>query len=126
MAEASKTSLLEELKGLLQKDDRFTAEGQLLKNVIVENALKLDKDLIKLLLSNNRLKEHFFADIDGTLVFDKDKFISFVDNKQFLPDSYTAFKNKIGLTLDGKDDYLNERKDVVLVWPYKDCVLEGG
>jgi adenine-specific DNA-methyltransferase len=126
MAEASKTSLLEELKGLLQKDDRFTAEGQLLKNVIIENALKLDKDLIKLLLSNNRFKEHFFADIDGTLVFDKDKFISFVDNKQFLPDSYTAFKNKIGLTLDGKDDYLNERKDVVLVWPYKDCVLEGG
>ena len=126
MENSNKTSLLEELKGLLQKDERFTAEGQLLKNIIVEHALKLDKDLVKRLLSNKRLKEHFFCDIDGTLVFDKDKFISFVDNKQFLPDSYTAFKNKIGLTLDGKDDYLKERKDVTLVWPYKDCVLEGG
>ena len=126
MAKTIKTSLLEELKGLLQKDDRFTAEGQLLKNTVVEHALKLDKDLIMLLLSTNRIKGHFFADIEGTLVFDKDKFIAFVDNKQFLPDSYTAFKINIGLTLDGKDDYLKERKDVVLVWPYKDCVLEGG
>ena len=126
MAKQEKTSLLDELKGLLGGDKRFIADGQLLKNTIVEHALKLDKDLIRLLLSKKRIKERFFCDIDGTLVFDKDKFISFVDNKQFLPDSYTAFKNKIGLTFDGKDDYLKERKDVVLVWPYKDCVLEGG
>ncbi|PIR46871.1 MAG: type III restriction endonuclease subunit M [Candidatus Vogelbacteria bacterium CG10_big_fil_rev_8_21_14_0_10_45_14] len=51
-------------------------------------------------------------------------FIRFVSNKQFLPDSYTAFKNKIGLT-DG-DEYVSENKEVVLAWPYKDCVLEGG
>ena len=44
--------------------------------------------------------------------------------KQFLPDSYTAFKNKIGLTVD--DEFISEKKDVVLSWPYKDCVLEGG
>ena len=126
MAEREKTSLLDELKTLLGKDKRFIADEQLLKNTIVEHALKLDKDLVRLLLSKKQIKEHFFADIDGVLIFDKDKFISFVDNKQFLPDSYTAFKNKIGLTIDGKDDYLKERKDVVLVWPYKDCVLEGG
>ena len=126
MAKQEKISLLDELKKLLQKDKRFIADGQLLKNTIVEHALKLDRDLIRLLLSKKRIKEHFFADIDGTLVFDKDKFISLVDNKQFLPDSCTAFKNKIGLTFDGKDDYLKERKDVTLVWPYKDCVLEGG
>ncbi len=126
MANQEKISLLDELKTLLGKDKRFIADGLLLKNTIVEHALKLDKDLIKRLLSKKQIKEHFFCDIDGTLVFDKDKFISFVDNKQFLPDSYTAFKNKIGLTLDGKDDYLKERKDVTLVWPYKDCVLEGG
>jgi adenine-specific DNA-methyltransferase len=46
-------------------------------------------------------------------------------NKAFLPDSYTSFKNKIGLaTPDGR--YLSQNRDVVLVWPYKDCVLEGG
>ena len=120
-----KITLLEELKLLLEKDGRLVSEGKLLKNRIVELALKLDKDLVKLLLSNERIREHFFTEVDRILVFDKEKFMKFVDNKEFLPDSYTAFKNKIGLaTEDGR--YLAKSKEVVLVWPYKDCVLEGG
>ena len=117
-------NLLDNLKSLFQKDERLTSEGELLKNKIIELALKLDKELIKLLLSDKKMKEVFFADMDGVLIFDKDKFVRFVSNKQFLPDSYTSFKNKIGLTLG--DDYLSEKKEVVLSWPYKDCVLEGG
>jgi adenine-specific DNA-methyltransferase len=118
-------NLLEDLKKLLQKDERLVSEGELLKNKIIELALKLDKDLIKLLLSDEKMKEVFFIDVDGTLIFDKDKFIRFVSNKQFLPDSYTAFKNKIGL-IDEKGEFISEKKEVVLSWPYKDCVLEGG
>jgi len=117
-------NLLDNLKLLLQKDERLISEGELLKNKIIELALKLDKDLIKLLLSDEKMKEVFFVDVDGVLVFDNEKFIRFVSNKQFLPDSYTAFKNKIGLTVDEK--FLSEKKEVVLSWPYKDCVLEGG
>jgi len=90
-------NLLYSLKLLLQKDERLTSEGDLLKNKIIELALKLDKGLIKLLLSDKKMKEVFFADVDETLIFDKDKFIRFVSNKQFLPDSYTAFKNKMAL-----------------------------
>lgn len=117
-------NLLNNLKNLLKKDKRLVSEGELLKNKIIELALKLDKDLIKLLLSDKKMKEVFFVDVDGVLIFDKDKFIRFVSNKQFLPDSYTAFKNKIGLT-EG-DEFISEKKEVVLSWPYKDCVLEGG
>ncbi len=84
-------NLLIELTRLLEQDDRLVSEGKLLKNKIVELA--------------------------GVLVFDKIKFQQFVSNKQFLPDSYTAFKNKIGLTVDG--EYLTENKEVVLAWPYK-------
>jgi len=118
-------NLLEDLKKLLQKDERLVSGSELLKNKIIELALKLDKDLIKLLLSDEKMKEVFFVDVDGTLIFDKDKFIKFVSNKQFLPDSYTAFKNKIGL-VDEKGEFISEKKEVVLSWPYKDCVLEGG
>jgi len=119
-------TLIDELKKLLKEDTRFIdGEGNLLKNRIVELALKLDKDLIKLLLKNERIKNHFFKDIDGVLIFDKEKFIKFVDNKEFLPDSYTAFKNKIGLANE-EGKYLAKSKEIVLVWPYKDCVLEGG
>jgi len=118
-------NLLANLKNLLQKDKRLVSGGEILKNKIIELALKLDKDLIKLLLSDEKMKEVFFVDVDGTLVFDKDKFIKFISNKQFLPDSYTAFKNKIGL-VDEKGEFISEKKEVVLSWPYKDCVLEGG
>ena len=128
-------NLFNNLKSLLKKDERLTSEGELLKNKIIELALKLDKDIVKLLLSDEKMKEVFFVEVDlltessaqagGTLIFDKDKFVKFVSNKQFLPDSYTAFKNKIGL-IDEKGEFISEKKEVVLSWPYKDCVLEGG
>ncbi len=119
-------NLFEDLRQLLAQDERLTTEeGKLLKNMIIELGLKLDADLLRLLLSHDRIRRHFFAEVDGVLVFDKEKFLQFVSNKQFLPDSYTAFKNKIGLSDDGGRSYLS-RREVALVWPYKDCVLEGG
>lgn len=117
-------NLYEDMVALLATDDRLVAEGQLMKNKVVELSLRLDSDLLRLVRSHDRLRQHFFVDVDGVAIFDKVKFQQFVNNKAFLPDSYTAFKNKIGL-MDG-DHYLVERQDVVLAWPYKDCVLEGG
>jgi len=120
----AKMKIYDELKSLLKKDKRLVSEDELLKNRIVELALKLDRDLIKLLLASERIKRHFFVEVDKTLVFDKEKFMKFIDNKEFLPDSYTAFKNKIGLVAD--KNYIAQSKEVVLSWPYKDCILEGG
>lgn len=117
-------NLLENLKKVLEQDERFTVEGKLLKNKVVEAGLQLDPGLVKLLLKDEFLKNHFFQDVEGVLVFDKVKFQQFVSNKEFLPDSYTAFKNKIGLTTDG--EFLTKGKEVVLSWAYKDCILEGG
>jgi adenine-specific DNA-methyltransferase len=117
-------NLLDNLKNLLKKDERIVSESELLKNKIIELAIKLDKDLIQLLLADKQTKEAFFTQAGKATIFDKDKFIKFISNKQFLPDSYTAFKNKIGLTEDG--NFISEKKEVVLSWPYKDCVLEGG
>jgi adenine-specific DNA-methyltransferase len=117
-------NLLDNLESLLRKDERLVSEGGLLKNKIIELAIKLDKGLIELLLADKQMKEVFFTQTDKATIFDKDKFIRFVSNKKFLPDSYTSFKNKIGLTEN--DEFINEKKDVVLSWPYKDCVLEGG
>lgn len=118
-------NLLNELTELLANDDQLVVEGKLLKNKLIELALKMDTGLIKLLLKSDNIKKHFFTDVDGVLVFDKIKFQRFVSNKQFLPDSYTAFKNKIGL-VNENGDYLSESREIVLAWPYKDCVLEGG
>lgn len=118
-------NLLEELESLLQKDQAFISDGAILKNAVIEAALNMDVRLLELLMQSDTIKNHFFTEVAGALVFDKVKFQDFVSNKAFLPDSYTAFKNRIGLT-DGRGDYLSQSRDVVLAWPYKDCVLEGG
>lgn len=119
-------SYLDKLKSLLEKDDRLVSEdGRLLKAKIAELARGLDSELIKLLLKEASIKKLFFKKIDSVLVFDKDKFVNFVENEAFLADSYTAYKNKIGLGTD-RDNFTTERNEVVLNWPYKDCVLEGG
>ena len=47
-------NLLDDLKKLLKKDERLVDKGKLHKNKIMELALKLDKDLLKLLFSNDK------------------------------------------------------------------------
>ena len=117
--------VLDKVKETLKKDKRLTTEeGDLLKSKIIELALKLDKELLRLLLNENDLKLLFFEKIENILVFNQNRFIKFIDNKEFLPDSFTTFKNKIGLAVE--DRYFAENKEVVLSWPYKDCILEGG
>lgn len=121
-------NLQQELVELLQHNDNFVVDGQLNKNKIIESVLKIDPILIKLLLNSSTFKTHFFTEVESVYIFDKIEFQRFVNNKSFLPDSYTAFKNKIGLTInDGStDNFITSRNDVTLVWPHKDCILEGG
>lgn len=111
---------------LLQQDKRFVSkDGIFLRNAVYEAAMKLDKQLLKLLLSNDKTKNIFFEDVEGVKVFDKIKFAWVINNRQFLPDSYTRFKNKIGL-VDANGEFISNSSKIELVFPYKDCVLEGG
>ena len=111
---------------VLKSDERFVAEdGTFLRNAVYEAAMKMDEGLIRLLLANDETRSRFFAEVDGVKVFDKMEFAWIINNRQFLPDSYTRFKNKIGL-VDGSEQMLSTSGEVELVFPYKDCVLEGG
>lgn len=123
-------NLLDDLINALSKDDRCVAKNEsgqtvLLKNKVIELGLKLDAQLLEHLLSSKSIRAHFFTKIKDVLVFDKIKFQQFVSNKEFLPDSYTAFKNKIGLVNEDVK-LITDSKEIVLAWPYKDCILEGG
>ena len=113
------------IEALLKKEPNYvTDDGDLKKWVIISKAQNYDAALISLLLENPEIKTHFFIPIKDILVFNQALFIEFMEQKNYLNDSFTAYKNKIGLTIDGK--FLNQRNEVALVWPYKDCILEGG
>ncbi len=111
---------------VLKQDERFfTDDGQLLRNAVYEAAMQMDTKLIKALYDNEETRKRFFTDIDGIAVFDKIGFGWVINNREFLPDSYTRYKNKIGL-VNNRGEYISASNDVELVFPYKDCVLEGG
>ncbi len=119
------TSFNDILTGLLEKNIRYIDEDKkLIRTEIINDALKIDKELITLLLSNKEVKNKFFTEIEKHWIFEINKFIEYIQDKNFLNDSYTKYKNKIGLTIDGK--YFNERREVSLAFPFKDCILEGG
>ena len=117
---------LDELKKVLSSDDRFIGENnQIIKTKVSDAARSNDQKLLKSLLNNGLLKEVFFTKVDDIYVFDKNKFVWVLESKEFLPDSFTMYKNKIGL-VDADNNLISQKQDVSLVWPYKDCVLEGG
>ncbi len=118
-------NLSSKLAALLKKNPRFLdQEGELLKSAVIDQAWKADHALIELILEDKEIKAKFFGEIKGCLVFNTPKFVDFVQDKNFLDDSWTKYKNKVGLNI--RDKFLQERGEVALVWPYKDCVLEGG
>lgn len=119
-------TFLEILEKTLLQDKRFVAEdGKVLKAKVYDAAMAMDEDLLHLLLSEQVLKDHFFKKVNDTFIFDKVEFTWVLNSREFLPDSYTMYKNKIGL-VDSSGDLISQKQDVTLVWPYKDCVLEGG
>ena len=100
---------LTHLGDLLKEDERFLAEdGQILKSKVYDAAMDMDEKLLGLLISNDTMKNIFFKDVNGTLVFDKVKFSWIVESKEFLPNSYTMYKNKIGLA-DNKGDLISKK-----------------
>ena len=121
----AKQNFNEKLTALLKTDPSFVDDsGELLTAAVKDRAWQLDHTLIKLLLSDEEIKAKFFDDIEGHWIFNYNTFIDYINDRNFLVRSYTQFRNKIGLNIDGK--FLRERGEVSLVWPYKDCVLEGG
>ena len=115
-----------ELEELLSQHENFFVEGVLNKNKLAELARRYDPELLNVLMGDEKVASHFFSTLEtGIQIFKKDVFLQFLNNKEFLPDSFTAYKTKIGLATEN-GHYLSEDKNVVLNFPYKDCVLEGG
>lgn len=113
------------LISLLKTDLRFVDDdGELLIAAVLDRAWKIDHALVKLLLSGKDIKAKFFDEVEGHWIFNINTFIEYISDKSFLDNSYTRFKNLIGLTIG--DKFLRERGEIALVWPYKDTVLEGG
>ncbi|MBU0661578.1 hypothetical protein KKG22_05395 [Patescibacteria group bacterium] len=87
---------------VLKSDERLWNEdktelNQILLLDLVEN---IDEKVIDLLLQEKELREKFFVKIKDVFVFKINDFRFFMEENK-VDNSYTAYKNRIGLT-DGK------------------------
>ena len=119
-----KNNIYDIVSNLLKEDEKYIDEdGNLIKTKVYSDIMTMDTHLLETLIKNEEVKQQFFRNVEGTLVFDKQGFSWLIESKEFLPDSYTKYTNKIGLANDGR--YFSKNNDVVIDFPYKDCVREG-
>ena len=110
---------------LLKKDSRLWDEKvkEINETLLKDLIDKLDEELLELLLSDKEAKAKFFIKVKDIFILKQNELKFFIDENK-LDNSYTQYQNKIGLRVGNK--LLSERDEVVLDWPFKDCVLEGG
>jgi adenine-specific DNA-methyltransferase len=81
----------EKLIELLKTDSRFVDdEGELIKAAVIDRAWKIDRELVRLLLSKPEIKSKFFDEIEGHWIFNINTFIEYITDKKFSCNSYTA------------------------------------
>ena len=122
---ASDKTLKDRIYEVLKKEHRLWNKDktELNQTLLIDLVEKIDEKVIELFLTDKDLKENFFVRIKNAYVFKINDFRFFIEENK-IDNSYTAYKNRIGLT-DGKR-FLKDTHDIVLDFPYKDSVLEGG
>lgn len=118
------TRLLKEVNKVLKGFPEYWENETLLKARVIDDIRGYKQELIESLILNDVINEVYSLSIAGSSVFKIDEFISLLRYKNYWYNSYTKFSNDIGLTNDHK--YLKYNTDVVIDFPHKDCVLEGG
>ena len=118
-------ALKSKVEKLLSEIPDFTDENKNLKiNVIKDYADNGNAKLLEPLLKNAQTKKAFFLPILDSFVFNTAKFKEFLEYSSAC-NSYSKYLGqKIGLYMG--DSSLLDRNEVVLNFPFKDCVLEGG
>ena len=61
------------LEDLSKNEKYLSEENHLLKAKVYTDVMMMDKGLLALLINDENIKQEFFSDVAGTLVFDKQK-----------------------------------------------------
>ncbi|EII7091572.1 site-specific DNA-methyltransferase [Listeria innocua] len=118
------TNLQQEIKNVLENLPSYWENGVLLKNRIIEDVRNYQPELLAALLKNETIQKAYSLEVNGLHIFKVEDFVSMMRYKNYLESSYTKYSNEVGLTSAGK--YLKYTSDVVLDFPHKDGILEGG
>lgn len=117
--------LKKRIEEILKHIPEYVTDNNELKiNLIKDKIDSCDSKLIEILLKDKSIKKAFFCPVLDSYVFKSRDFKDFLDYS-YACNSYSKYLGKeIGLYMG--DTILTDRNEVVLNFPFKDCVLEGG
>ncbi|RXF30326.1 site-specific DNA-methyltransferase [Enterococcus faecalis] len=118
------TRLMQQIKDILKEFPQYWNGEELQRPIVIDDLKNYDALLISALLKNQKIRENYSIKAGDVVIFKVQEFIDILRYKDYWTDSYTKYSNTIGLSSEGK--YLQYNTDVVLDFPYKDCILEGG
>ncbi|HBI1737513.1 TPA: site-specific DNA-methyltransferase [Enterococcus faecalis] len=118
------TRLMQQIKDILKEFPQYWNGEELQRPIVIDDLKNYDALLISALLKNQKIRENYSVKAGDVVIFKVQEFIDILRYKDYWADSYTKYSNTIGLSSEGK--YLQYNTDVVLDFPYKDCILEGG
>lgn len=118
--------LQEHMEKLFSKSEQYSdSDGNLYITEILKAIENINVELVDILLSDTTAQNAFFTKVNDVYVLNQLTLIEFFTSKDHMKNnSYTAYSKQIGLIK--KDNFIQKGDDVVLAFPYKDCVLEGG
>ena len=127
----SKEVLKSKIESTLKDFKELFVENELNDNKLIDLACpdgkssnqELTDKIIEKLFEDEEIRGYFFTIKDKYCLFKSQDFKFFLEAGKTY-NSYTQFKNQIGLAEGNK--YLKHSGDVVLNFPFKDCILEGG
>ena len=115
---------MQQIKEILSEFPQYWQGEELQRPIVIDDLKNYDALLISALLKNQKIRENYSVKAGDVVIFKVQEFIDILRYKDYWADSYTKYSNTIGLSSEGK--YLQYNTDVVLDFPYKDCILEGG
>lgn len=114
--------LFDELKKVLSDfGDKYLVGEELNRSKLSDDLRNYDEDLLEKLFQIDFIKQHFIKEIAGQKLFQIEQLEEAILYNDYWDTSYTKYENRIGLASNGK--FLEDSQDVVLDFPFKDCVL---
>ena len=114
--------IFDELKtALVSFGDKYFVGEELNRSKLADDLRNYDEALLSKLFEVDFIKQHFIKEVAGQKLFQIEQLEEAVLYNDYWDTSYTKYENRVGLASKGK--FLQDSQDVVLDFPFKDCVL---
>ena len=114
--------LFDELRLILSSfGNKYFIDNELNRSKVAEDLRNYDESLLSKLFESTFIKQHYFKNISGEKLFQIEKLEEAILYNDYWDTSYTKYENDIGLRSNNVS--FKENQDVLLSYPFKDCIL---